>query len=66
MIVDESLTNWSQLTELIDNYRRRIEDTSLCEGAYATVPDRDEELGKFIGCLQYIYHQHQIKAAKRP
>ena len=61
MAIDESLTNWEQLIELLCNYLRRIEDTALCEGAYESVPDQDEELGGFIWTLQEIYYQHKTK-----
>lgn len=64
MSIDESLTNWEQLIELLYNYLRRIEDTALCEGAYAPVSDQDEELGVLIWTLQKIYYQHQTEAEK--
>ncbi len=64
MIINESMTNWRQLLDVLGNYCRRAEDTALCEGDYSTVPDRDEELGILIWTLQQIYFQHVNKAER--
>lgn len=64
MVVDETMTNYRQLLDVIYSYFRRLEDTALCEGDYEIVPDQDEELGAFIWTLQQIYFQHTTKAEK--